>query len=99
MQATRIELTHEHAAASLSELLAQLEHQESDIATDSHSIVVDCTAITSLDYVTLQNLLRLRGRCVLTGTHKLEACMQRYGISSLTDSLSNLPINSQHPQA
>jgi anti-anti-sigma regulatory factor len=98
MQATRIELTHQDAAASLSELLAQLEQQESDITADSHSIVVDCTAITSLDYMTLQNLLRLRGRCVLTGTHKLEACMQRYGISSLTDSLP-LPINLQHSQA
>jgi exosortase/archaeosortase len=85
MQATRIELTNENAASSLSVLLDQLHQSSDESAPDSLGVVVDCSAITALDYLTLQNLLRLRGRCVLTGTHKLEACMQRYGVSSLTD--------------
>jgi hypothetical protein len=86
MNTVRIELSSSDAAEVLNDLVhryASAEH--ADVAETS--VVIDCQAISTLDYNTLQNLLRLRGRCIFIGLHKLEACLQRYGISSLSHQL------------
>jgi hypothetical protein len=86
MNTVRVELSAADAAEVLRGLVQQHALSERNKET-SQSIVIDCHSLSSLDYSALQDLLRLRGICVFTGTHKLEACLQRYGISNLSDQL------------
>jgi hypothetical protein len=86
MNTVRYELSSADAPDVLRDLVLRYcsdEHPNSE----EPSIVVDCQALSSLDYTTLQDLLRLRGKCIFTGLHKLEACLQRYGISNLSHQL------------
>jgi hypothetical protein len=84
MNTSRIELTRQDAPEVLAELVARLCDGQPH---DAESIIVDCHEISSLEYPVLRNLLLLRGKCIFTGMHKLEACMQRYGISQFSDQL------------
>jgi phosphoribulokinase len=86
MQTSRIELNSRNAPEILEALVARLCADA--VPPSDESIIVDCQELSSLDYPVLKNILMLRGKCIFTGTHKLEACMQRYGISSLSDQLS-----------
>jgi hypothetical protein len=81
----RIELDRADASEVIANLVKRYESKDSACALEP--TVIDCQAISSLDYATLQNLLHLRGKCIFTGMHKLEACLQRYGISNLSDQL------------
>jgi hypothetical protein len=82
----RIELNCTDAPEVIVNLVKRYESHEAGESLEP--TVLDCQAISSLDYATLQNLLRLRGKCIFTGMHKLEACLQRYGIPNLSDQLS-----------
>jgi hypothetical protein len=86
MKTVRFELSSADASEVLRNLV-QRYGSEDHISSDEPAIVVDCQAISSLDYATLQDLLRLRGKCIFTGLQKLEACLQRYGISNLSHQL------------
>jgi hypothetical protein len=81
----RVELDRADASEVIVNLVKRYESEEGGTLEPT---VIDCQAISSLDYATLQNLLRLRGKCIFTGMHKLEACLQRYGISNLSNQLS-----------
>jgi hypothetical protein len=86
MNTVRFELSSTDAPEVLRDLVLRYG-SENHLGSEEPSIVVDCQALSSLDYETLQNLLRLRGKCIFTGLHKLEACLQRYGISNLSHQL------------
>jgi hypothetical protein len=86
MNTVRIELSISDAAEVVADLVQRYGSAEHTDASET-SVVIDCTAISTLDYDTLQNLLRLRGKCIFTGLHKLEACLQRYGISNISHQL------------
>jgi hypothetical protein len=86
MNTVRIELRTSDAAEILRDLVQRTSPEEHQ-SSEELSIVIDCQAISSLDYSALQDLLRLRGKCIFTGTNKLEACLQRYGISNLSNQL------------
>jgi hypothetical protein len=87
MNTVRFELSNTDAPEVLRDLV--LRYGSENYLGEESSVVVDCQALSSLDYDTLQNLLRLRGKCIFTGLHKLEACLQRYGISNLSHQLPN----------
>jgi anti-anti-sigma regulatory factor len=86
MNTIRVELSAADAPEVLRNLVQQHLSPDQKKSTPQ-SIVIDCQSLSSLDYSALQDLLRLRGICIFTGTHKLEACLQRYGISNLSDQL------------
>jgi hypothetical protein len=86
MNTVRFELSSADAPEVLRDLVLRYA-SEDHISSAEPAIVVDCQALSSLDYATLQDLLRLRGKCIFTGLHKLEACLQRYGISNLSHQL------------
>jgi hypothetical protein len=86
MNTIRVELSAADAPEVLRNLV-QLHLSPDQKKSTPQSIVIDCQSLSSLDYSALQDLLRLRGICIFTGTHKLEACLQRYGISTLSDQL------------
>jgi hypothetical protein len=81
----RIELDRADASEVIANLVKRYESK--DLNSELEPTVIDCQAISSLDYATLQHLLQLRGKCIFTGMHKLEACLQLYGISNLSDQL------------
>jgi anti-anti-sigma regulatory factor len=86
MNTVRFELSSANAPEVLHDLVQRYCSEERS-GTDEPSVVVDCQALSSLEYAALQDLLRLRGKCIFTGLHKLEACLQRYGISNLSHQL------------
>jgi hypothetical protein len=86
MNTVRYELSSTDAPEVLRDLV-QRYCSENHQSAEELAIVVDCQALSSLDYPTLQDFLRLRGKCIFTGLHKLEACLQRYGISNLSHQL------------
>jgi hypothetical protein len=86
MNTVRFELTSTDAPEVLRDLVLRY-CSEDCLGSEEPAIVIDCQALSSLDYTTLQDLLRLRGKCIFTGLHKLEACLQRYGISNLSHQL------------
>ncbi len=86
MNTVRYELSSADAPDVLRDLVLRYCSDEHP-SFEEPSVVVDCQALSSLDYASLQDLLRLRGKCIFTGLHKLEACLQRYGISNLSHQL------------
>ncbi len=86
MEAVKYELTSLNAEEVLNEL-AQRVQGLALASSEEANIVIDCTALCNLNYESLQRLIKLRPHCVFIGTHKLEASLQRYGISSLNAAL------------
>jgi hypothetical protein len=86
MNTVRFELSSSNAPEVLRDLVLRY-CSEDHLSPEEQAIVIDCQALSSLDYTTLQDLLRLRGKCIFTGFNKLEACLQRYGISNLSHQL------------